>query len=387
MRFSIRYADRIVGLFILVAVVFLVVLLFFLGANQRWFAQNYVYTSRFPSANNLSVGTGIFFKGFEIGKISKVVLNPDDEVDVEFYVYDTYADRVRENSILELSVSPIGLGTSLLFHKGKGDKVLPETAFVPSFDTPEGKELVESGLVDLPKKDDTITRLLSNVNQVMEGLNRTMLSLNLAIEGKGGGEIQQILLGVKTAVASLDKVLKDAQGAVGGIYTSFGGVMDNVNGLLGNANGVVGGLGQSIPELMGNLDGVMKQVDGIMKQLDATMGNFNQMSQSFADPSGLVPKIMGPGSLTTMISGPELWNGINGILANLSTMTVDLQKMMVSISGEVPKLSGLLLDAGRVLEQTQDVMEGLRNNPLLKGGIPQKPVQESTMNSLRGEEF
>ncbi len=53
----------------------------------------------------------IMLKGFEIGKISRISLNDQNEVDVRFSVEDTYYDRVQPNSVLELTSSPIGLGS------------------------------------------------------------------------------------------------------------------------------------------------------------------------------------------------------------------------------------------------------------------------------------
>jgi len=134
------------------------------GRKQRWFAKDFVYHSQFNSSAGVSVGTGILYKGFQIGRITKVSLNKENLVDVTFSVYDTFIEKATEHSMLELVVSPIGLGTQLLFHPGKSATKLPEHSFIPSYDSPEGKSLVENNLVDRATRDDTITQLLSNVN-------------------------------------------------------------------------------------------------------------------------------------------------------------------------------------------------------------------------------
>lgn len=377
MRFSVRHADRIVGAFILLAMVFLVVILFLLGSNQRWFARSYHYRSRFLSANSLNVGTGILFKGFEIGKISNVTLNGDNQVDVDFFVYDTYADRVNRNCVLELSVSPIGLGTSLLFHRGFSTEALPEDSWIPSLDLPEGQNLVEQSLVDIPRKDDTVTRLLASVNGVLDGLNRTLLNLNLALEGKGTGEIQEILKGVKVALASLDGTLKTANGALA-----------DVDGLVVNVNGMAVDIGQALPGVLSQIREIEEQVSGVVSQVDAAMANLVQTTESLKDPTGLVPKLLGPGDVADLL-GPKsgLSRRIDGILSDVGRTTASLDSMAGQIAGEVPRLSAILMEARNVLEQTRDVMEGLRNNPLLSGGIPSEVRQGSSLGSLRDEEF
>ena len=40
-----------------------------------------------------------------------------------------------------------------------------------------------------------------------------------------------------------------------------------------------------------------------------------------------------------------------------------------------------------LLKQMQDVMEGLKNNPLLKNGISEKPEKESATPKLREDNF
>ena len=119
MKFRIRCAQQVVGVFVLIAAVMLIVVLVSMGANQRWFARNYDYYSVFGSAQGLSVGMPIQFKGFEIGRITNIDLTEDDAVEVDFYIRDTFRDRVVPNSILELVSSPIGLGGGLVFRQGR----------------------------------------------------------------------------------------------------------------------------------------------------------------------------------------------------------------------------------------------------------------------------
>ena len=59
MKFRIRFADQLVGAFLLAAVLAVAVILVFVGINQRWFAKNYQFRSRFDSAGGLSVGMPI----------------------------------------------------------------------------------------------------------------------------------------------------------------------------------------------------------------------------------------------------------------------------------------------------------------------------------------
>ena len=93
MKFKIKFADQIVGLFIIVALAFFAVIVVLIGANQRWFAKDYRFVTSFQSAAGAAPGTSILMKGFTIGKIDKLTLNADNGVDAEFHIYDTSTTR------------------------------------------------------------------------------------------------------------------------------------------------------------------------------------------------------------------------------------------------------------------------------------------------------
>ena len=191
MKFKIRFADQIVGFFVLLAIVAVAAILIFIGVNQRWFARNYYFTSRFASGDGLASGMPIMLKGFEIGRISRISLNEQNEVDVVFYVQDTYYDRVKPNSVLDLTSSPIGLGVSLKFYPGSNsDAPVPEHSFVPALDTEQGRRLVEDGLVVIPKGEDVIGSVIAQINPLLNEARATIseirhvtTTVNVALSG------------------------------------------------------------------------------------------------------------------------------------------------------------------------------------------------------------
>jgi len=69
MKFKIRYADQIVGFFVILSLLAFGTVLILLGVNQRWFAKDYYFRSVFSSSANIAPGTPILMKGFQVGKI------------------------------------------------------------------------------------------------------------------------------------------------------------------------------------------------------------------------------------------------------------------------------------------------------------------------------
>jgi phospholipid/cholesterol/gamma-HCH transport system substrate-binding protein len=403
MKFRIRYADQVVGVFILLALALIVSALLFIAVNQRWFAHHTVFHSRFTSANSITVGTPISLRGFEIGKISNLKLNDDNQVDIDFYIYPEYLPKVTMNSVLELSTSPIGLGTSLIFHKGRSSQRLDEGAMVPALDSEKGKAMEIAGLIDMPKKDDTISRLLSEVDSLLSNINTVVLQLNsLESGGKTGpvrdlldqlngqddaksrGPIRSLLNGINSTVAQLNPgeggkgrgPIRDALNGVNNTITSVNQTIDSVGPILAGVNSTIAQLNPSENGGgKGPVRDTLQQVNDLMKQIEGEVVVLKKMTE---DPVGLVPRLMGD---------PALMTNVEAVILNLNTAMGQVQSILGGLNAEVPKLSSTITEVRGAISSAQDVMEGLKNNPLLKGGITPTPQQQAIFQSLRKEEF
>ncbi len=333
MKFKIRFADQIVGLFILLAILGLAGILILIGANQRWFAKNYFFTSQFKSAEALKVGMPIKLKGFEIGKVHRISLSQDNKVDIEFYIYDNYYDKVFPNSVLELSSNPLGLGGGLLFHPGKQKgQTIAEFSFIPSLDFKEGKRLVQEDLVELPKSEDVINSVLQNVDETLTSLKSLVVSLDEAVKGESDGPVGMILKDLAVATARFNSLLLD----VGGIAA-----------------------------------------------------NMEETTSHFRDPTGLAKTLLDPkGSLATLLDDDNvLFDQIVQAIEELNAIIEQLSSFSLFINSTQPQIVGILERGKETLDKSSDVLEAVKNNPLLRGGIPEKKEQQTTFQSFRDEDF
>jgi phospholipid/cholesterol/gamma-HCH transport system substrate-binding protein len=351
MKFRIRFAHQVVGVFILVAVAFVVAILVLMGVNQRWFAKNYYYESEFDSAGGLSVGMAVNFRGFEIGRVTNISLSEENRVEVDFYIQDTYVDRVYRNSVLQLTSSPIGLGGGLVFHQGvEPTEPLPEGSFVPSLSTPEGRELVAQGKVEVPRSSDAIGSLidqldpiLTNVNNVLMEVEVTLATVNSALAGEDEGPMGVMMANLNDLMVEVDRTLEETT-----VRTNV--VLDNV--------GVI-------------------------------TGNFSEASEEFADPTGIIPKLLDPkGSIATILDDNNaLYDQIEAILISMNSTASEVEELSGFINSQTPQIAALLAEGREAVSTGQDVLEGLSNNPLLRGGITPQLDQPTTFQSFREAEF
>lgn len=358
MRFRIRYAQQIVGLFLIAAFLFFLGTLIFMGMNQRLFSRNYEYRSEFISAEGLSVGMSIRLRGFEIGKVKEIKLNETNRVDVTLSIYDTYLDKVRPNSVIELVTSPIGLGASLNFFPGNNlDDPLPEDSFIPSADTPLGKAILAQGLADKPTGDEAINRILAEVQPLLAEVRTLVGSLNTTVT-----TINQDL-----TQPNIDRV----RGVTGEVFR----LVRTVREITENINTLVAGIGSNAQAIAANLQ-------EISSDLTAT-------SEGLRDPRGLIPKLLDPkGSLATLLDdNNELYDHLLRTVQELNRTVNEVSRFGRFINQQQPTLVTLLEETRSAIRQTQDVLTGLANNPLLRGGIPERSPQQEALRSARDERF
>jgi phospholipid/cholesterol/gamma-HCH transport system substrate-binding protein len=340
MKFKIRFAYQIVGVFIIVGLGFLVFIVVSVGASQRWFAKNYYYSTQFPSAGGLSVGMGITFKGFQIGRVSQIELNENNQVDVQFYIYDTYIDKVYQDSIIQLVSNPLGLGGGLVFHQGRNPTdPPPEFSVIPSWQSKEARQLVEQNRVIVPRQEDAIVDLLQQIDPILTNVNVLLISLDEMVTT---------------------------------INATFAG----------RATGPVADLVSSTTVLIGELQEVSQNVTGITRNLEAT-------TAEFADPTGMVPKLLGAhGSVPQFLDDDGvLYDSVVQMLLTLDQTLANVLELSEFMTGTTPQISSILEESRETLEVTQDVLTGIRNNPLIRGGIPERVPQPVIFGGYRDEEF
>jgi phospholipid/cholesterol/gamma-HCH transport system substrate-binding protein len=339
-KFRIRFAQQIVGAFVLLGILAIAAILILMGVNQRWFAKNYYYWSTFPSAEGLSIGMPIKLKGFEIGKIDTISLTRTNMVDVEFYVYDTYHVKVTPNSVLELTSSPLGLGGGLLFHPGReSSEPLPELSFIPSLGLEQGRELVRRGLVDIPQTEDVISATITQ-------LSATLTEIDAAI-----------------------KVISETRGTID-------------SSLRGESVG-------PLADVLNETAVVVGKIDTMLDDLNDTVANISVMTAEFRDPTGLATRLLDPkGSIATLLDDDNrLYDEISGSVEELSGIIAELGNFMEFINSSQPQIAALLEKGRTTLDQGKDVLEAAKNNPLLRGGVPERREQPTTFQSYRDEEF
>jgi phospholipid/cholesterol/gamma-HCH transport system substrate-binding protein len=329
MKFTIRFADQIVGVFIILALGILIFAIFMLGSSQRWFSRDYYFKSYFPTAAGLSQNMAVQYKGFTIGHVKSVRLDENDQVEVRFTIFDTYIDRVRHGSLVDVSTSPLAAlgGNSFTFYPGTGerlikeeDKLINEEKVIPSVGSIEGKLMLAAGIAQLPVQDDKIGKIITDAGAAIATLNVVLEDIQ---KGTGETEISQILTNLNAVIADLRPLPSD----------------------------------------------VSVKLDQVVVQLEPMLKNIKEISGLAAAPDGTVAAILDSDGVVYKDLVKTL-DSLSGVIRNLEKTTdyvpAQLQAVLISM---------------------EDVLISLTNNPLLKRGVPERKETNTGGTYTRDLEF
>jgi phospholipid/cholesterol/gamma-HCH transport system substrate-binding protein len=337
MKLTIRFADQLVGGLIILALAIMVFVIFMLGSNQRWFSRDYQFTTYFTSAAGLSQNMPVLYKGFTIGHVKAIRLDDDDRVEVHFSIFDTYIDRVRQGSLVEVLVSPIGMGNQFMFYPGLGTTLVPEGETIPSVNSTEGKRLLASGVAVRPDRDDSLNNIINRAGTLLATLNDTL------------AEVQDALVG--TDRTSIGRTMIEVELAARGLRVMSQRLPDDLEGTLGR----------------------------IMAQIEPLLKNLNTLSTQIADPDGSIMSILD--------SNGTVYTDLTASLDAISATLRNLEKTSAFIPAQLPQVALLLSDLHTALKTAEDVLVALTNNPLLKGGIPPRGETRAGGARARDVEF
>jgi phospholipid/cholesterol/gamma-HCH transport system substrate-binding protein len=329
MKFTIRFADQIVGAFIILALGIVIFAILMLGSSQRWFSRDYYFKTYFPSASGLSQNMAVQYKGFTIGNVKSIRLDENDQVEVRFTIFDTYIDRVKNGSLVDVIASPLAAlgGNQFIFYPRDGDGLIPEGEIIPSAGSAEGKRLLAAGLAQRPDQDDKIGKIIDDAGTIIADVGAVVASLNSIIADIGEGTNK----------------------------TDLGQIVGNVNAIVAD-----------LRPLPATVD---ETLNSLTTQLEPLLANLNELSGRAADPNGTVAAILN--------SEGEVYRDLVKSLDSLSGILRNLEKATDFVPSQLQM----------VLGSVEDVLVAHTNNPLLKKVVPERKETNTGGAYTRDLEF
>lgn len=303
MKFS-QYTK--LGIFIVISLTILIWGLSYLKGNDI-FKQNKYYHVVYERIDGLSESNKVTLNGYQIGQVKEIVFAPDNSGKLIVTLMIDAMFRLPVNSVAQIVSSDI-MGTRSIKMTLSNEKEL----FQP-YDTIPGaiegdlKEQVSLQVLPIKNKaeqllgtiDSAITVLTVIFNEdARQNLSESFEKINQTIENieKTTFDIQQIVSSEKGSIQLIISNMDE-------ITTTFKENNENLKNVMQNLSAFSDSLSQfSITPILSNISDASSQIQDMLEKLNSTENS-----------AGL------------LLNDDELYNSINALSANLSSLINDIQ--------------------------------------------------------------
>ncbi len=331
------------GFFVSFAVVVLILFILFIAQQQRVFAKKYSYYTIFTDAIGISKTTPIYFKGYEIGRIRSFAFTNDTNIEVQFHIFEEFRKLIVEESAISKTIHPLSGRANIDFLMGpSNNSLVEEFGLIASLDMEEGKKLLADRKVRT--RGDQISALLANLGSFVENLNRD--------DNYDQGSVFRALYHIAYVAENLNTGLVN----MNNLLVSLQRDDDESDGVLFR--------------FMVNLADFTEELRETNEILASNLADMNTVIKNFQQTDGL---------LTTLIDPTEenIIKPLNNSLEMLFENMKNINEVISFINNQSPEMALLMYETKKTLEDLQKTLEGVNNNPLIKGGIMQQEIPSS----------
>ncbi|MCK6606266.1 MAG: MlaD family protein [Ignavibacteriaceae bacterium] len=336
MSFKLKNARIIVIVFISLALIAVLASVTTILINERVFEKKLVYRAKFLDATGLKSSNPVFYKGFKIGYVTNYKLSDDNYIYADFYVYEEFKNRIRQNSVLYKNPNFITSVVNInLFVGSNESRQLIEGNLVPAHDVPEGREIQK--LFKINYEGDFLVTFLFKFQEVLEELRPTTSegTENVATIREVIGSFLDVTKKVSSIINNLDTTLQfisvNLRKHGGGVFTTI----------------------DQMPELTLQITETSKKAKESLAALDKVLYNYQS-------PDSLMIKMVDP-------SGQNLFVPLKNTIMMTNEILPEIQKLAAYSTTQTGNISIILEKIKTVLGEMTQTLENLNNNPLVSG--------------------
>ncbi|MGH9405425.1 MAG: MlaD family protein [Terriglobia bacterium] len=303
-RKELTWRQLRVGLLVGIALVVLVVGIFFISGRTHIFESSYTLLTYFPEAEGLHEGAAVQLAGVPVGNVQRIRLSrytdPGRAVEVVLKISKRFQKEVRANS--KASISTFGLLGESFVDVTRGTPPAPVV--------PPGGELAATQQADIQKIEENANEVLANLNQL-------------------GAKLNDVTQQITTGKGTIGKFIYDP--VLFNRLNNIVGQMQDLMNKISRGQGTVGELVSS-DALARKLNATVDHANQMMDQIqhgNGTLAKFmndptayNNFNQTMAQARDLMAGINdGKGSLGKFIKDPELYDRFNQMASNIDVIT------------------------------------------------------------------
>jgi phospholipid/cholesterol/gamma-HCH transport system substrate-binding protein len=165
---------------------------------------------------------------------------------------------------------------------------------------------------------------------------------------------------------------------IGRIISRVGDILATLDGAL-KGTGEETSLGQTMKDVQASVAGLQAIIGQISGDIDPILSDIGNVTSMLSNPDGPVASILD--------SEGTVYRDLAASLESISATLRNLEKTTDFVPAQLPQLAAMINELQTALVTAEDVLISLTNNPLLKGGIPERKETPTGGSYTRDLEF
>lgn len=272
-----------IGLFVIALVISLLALVFWLGKfgfEKKKFDEYQIYFKE--SVSGLNIGSSIKYKGFEVGNVGEIKLNPNNSEEIQIDIVIKKGTPIKEDNYAVLG--NLGI-TGLKYIELKGgsndSKLLEEDE--------NGFRVIESKTSDLTTLVDSTTDLTNELTLVLAQMKKLLADENIKI-------ISQILDKTQNSMSNMEQ------------FSSY---------LVNNEK---------------KIDELIKNINLLTKNGNKSFDSINDSANSFKELTSEILSEIKKGKFDINDMSKESFSKLNSVLNNLDSTLLQTQTLIDNLN-------------------------------------------------------
>ncbi|NND08483.1 MAG: MCE family protein [Saprospiraceae bacterium] len=307
------------GLFVVVVAMLFALTVYFIGANQNLFGDNFSISTVLTNAGGLQAGNNVRYSGINVGTVEAIRIISDSTLRVDLKLANRVKPFIRKNAIATVSTDGI-VGSALVnIIPGNGNAAqIDEGDFLSAAESPYAADLMTSLGSTNQRLGLFVSDLLEISSKINEGPGTVSLLLRDSLMARN---LDQTLINLNHTSALMTQVAAKLERAIDALHDGDGMVhrmlYDTI--IMDNVNELVSEISSSIPQ---QLDTVVADLRSTGKNLAKATKTLNMLTDELKDGKGAIP---------TLLHDEEMAAKIQGILTNLEQGTAKFDEDMEAL--------------------------------------------------------
>ena len=269
-----------VGLFTVVAFIILIVGYLWLTNAMNLHKYNHIEIS-FNEANRLEIGTAVFVRGINCGKVEDIILRENDVL---------ISIQLKKDVVLAKDSKFVITDSDLMGHKII--KIIPGNS----------KEKMQYSQIQKGEVSMQISELFEEVSNITDGLQKLFSSDSDSVLGK----VNNLLKKSETTIDDFDQILAENKNNIKQTFEDLNRSVADLKEIISENKSEFSQAGELIPKMNNaliNFNNTVDELDEIIKRIKSEPGNLNKL-----------------------ISDDQLYDNLIKTTSNLDSLIIDIKK-------------------------------------------------------------